>query len=205
MIFDNNKVYLAFYKGNDKLLDKIITWTSRGLYSHVEIIIDGISYSSSGRDGGVRKKLLGFMSFSNPNKWDIFELKVDDIESFKEKFEIVKSKKKYGSFNFQRHNMKEKNGKYDYWSIILYHVLRIPLFKKVDKSRFLCTELILEIIQDCLGIQSDDLLNNNITKLKKKAFNQGFKTTPTNVLELLTSLELIDEKIPNKEVEKNDK
>ena len=84
MIFNKDKVYLAFYKGNDKLLDKIITWTSRGIYSHVEIIIDNVSYSSSGRDGGVRRKALGTMHYNDVNKWDIFELKVEDANLFKE-------------------------------------------------------------------------------------------------------------------------
>ena len=205
MIFYKEKIYLAFYKGNDKLLDKIITWTSRGIYSHVEIVVDNISYSSSGRDGGVRRKALGFMSYDNPSKWDIFELKTENVASFKEKFELLKNRKVFGSFRYQRHDIKERNGRYDYWSIILYHILRIPLWKKVDNTRFLCTELILELIQAGLSINSDLGTNNTTTKLLHKAFNQGFKTTPTNVLELLTSLELLERKIPITEVEKHDK
>lgn len=205
MIFDKEKVYIAFYKGNDKFLDKIITWTSRGIYSHVEIIIDGISYSSSGRDGGIRKKVTSFMSYDNPNKWDIFELKVDDVELFKEKFEILKSKKIFGNIDFQRHHKSDKNGKYDYWSIILYHILRIPLVRKIDSTRFLCTEFILEIIQVGLSIKSDTNLKNTTSRLLHKAFDCGFKTTPTNVLELLTSLGYIDKKVSIEEVEKHDK
>lgn len=205
MIFNKDKVYLAFYKGNDKLLDKIITWTSRGIYSHVEIIIDNVSYSSSGRDGGVRRKTLGTMHYNDINKWDIFELKVEDINLFKDKFNMIQKQKRFGSFSFQKHDRLEKNGKYDYWSIILYHILRIPLFKKIQNNRFLCTELILEIIQFCLSIDYIKVSNNTVNKLQHKAFNEGFKTTPTNVLELLISLELINRKISNEEVKRNGK
>lgn len=205
MIFDKEKIYVAFYKGNDKILDKIITWTSRGIYSHVEIIISGVSYSSSGRDGGIRKKATSLMSYDNPNKWDIFELKVDNVNLFKEKFEVLKNKKTFGNIDFQRHSKSDENGKYDYWSIILYHILRIPLNRKIDNTRFLCTEFILEVIQAGLSINSETGLHNTATKLLNKAFNCGFKTTPTNVLELLTSLEYIDKKISNEEVGKHDK
>ena len=203
MIFDKDKVYLAFYKGNDRLLDKVITWTSRGIYSHVEVIIDGISYSSSGRDGGIRKKLPSFMSYDNINKWDIFELKVNDIKSFKETFDMLKSKKTFGEIPFMKHNKNEAKGKYDYWSIILYHILRIRLISKINSNRFICTEFVLEIIQAGLNIKIEKGVKNTITRLSHKAFNCGFKTTPTNVLELLTSLNYINRKIPNEEVEKN--
>lgn len=203
MIFDKDKVYLAFYKGNDRILDKVITWTSRGIYSHVEVIIDGISYSSSGRDGGIRKKLPSFMSYDNINKWDIFELKLNDIKSFKETFEMLKSKKIFGEIPFMKHSKTDNIGKYDYWSIVLYHIFRLPLISKVNSKRYICTEFVLEVVQAGLNIKSDIKANNTTSRLSHKAFNCGFKTTPTNVLELLTSLNYINRKIPNEEVEKN--
>ena len=50
-------VKFAFYKktapGAD-WTDKVISWWTKGPYSHVELIIDGIMYSSSPRDGRVR-------------------------------------------------------------------------------------------------------------------------------------------------------
>lgn len=42
-------------------------------YSHVELNIDGVSYSASSRDGGVRKKHIDVYSGS----WDLFEVQID--------------------------------------------------------------------------------------------------------------------------------
>jgi len=52
-------VTVAFYKANQPKAnwkDKLIAKYTKGPYSHCEIIIDGYMYSSSPRDGGVRKK-----------------------------------------------------------------------------------------------------------------------------------------------------
>lgn len=78
--------YLAVYKGPaDDLVHKIshglTCWWTNSLYSHCEIVIDGYGYSSSGRDGGVRKKLIDW----NSGKWDMIplpDLDVDYVLSF---------------------------------------------------------------------------------------------------------------------------
>ena len=62
---------IHFYKArNGKLGDKIVGIVS--IFSHVELEIDGVFYSSSNRDGGVRSKII---DISNKKKWVSFELK----------------------------------------------------------------------------------------------------------------------------------
>ena len=202
MIFNKEKIYVAFYKGHDKLLDKVISWTSRGLYSHVEIIISNESFSSSGRDGGTRRKLLEHMNFDDPNKWDIFELKVDNVDGFKSRWNVFRNNKLFGGFPLQKHGKDIKNGKYDYFSVILYHILRIGFLPKIQKNTFMCTELVLEIIQAGLSISINPKIKSNRDRLIRKAFNEGHKTTPSNVLELLLSLDLVERKISSEEVSK---
>ena len=68
---------VAFYKvkgnPNARWDDKIIAFVSRGNYSHVELVFsDGISFSSSNRDGGTRFKYIDY----NKDNWDIFDLNI---------------------------------------------------------------------------------------------------------------------------------
>lgn len=78
------QVYLALYKGKKTgsgikvLAARFSDWTIRkithGQYSHCEIAIDCGGkfecYSSSWRDGGVRRKIIQL----TPDKWDLIEL-----------------------------------------------------------------------------------------------------------------------------------
>lgn len=63
-------VKIAFYKDKSALFNRAVSWWTNGPYSHVELIIDGVSYSSSFRDGGVRKKVIEY----KPDHWDMFQL-----------------------------------------------------------------------------------------------------------------------------------
>lgn len=66
---------LALYKGPPQTISHNIfhyatrLWTF-SKYSHAELVIDGICYSSSSRDGGVRSKLIDLSS----GRWDVFDL-----------------------------------------------------------------------------------------------------------------------------------
>ena len=65
------QIKVHFYKARaGKIGDKIVGLVS--IFSHVELEIDGVYYSSSNRDGGVRSKTI---DTSNPKKWVSFELK----------------------------------------------------------------------------------------------------------------------------------
>ena len=62
---------IHFYKAREgKIGDKVVGLVS--VFSHVELEIDGVFYSSSNRDGGVRSKII---DTSNKQKWVSFELK----------------------------------------------------------------------------------------------------------------------------------
>jgi hypothetical protein len=75
-------VTLAFYKGQgatifDRLRDRAIRAATGGMYSHVELVAgaaghdrSGVCLSSSGRDGGVRQKLITLRVES----WDLVAL-----------------------------------------------------------------------------------------------------------------------------------
>ena len=71
-------IRLAFYKGPPVELKHKIThlgtclWTW-SKYSHAELEIDGVCYSSSARDGGVRSKVIDLTT----GRWDIIEIEAD--------------------------------------------------------------------------------------------------------------------------------
>lgn len=69
---------LAFYKGPAAgLVPSIVHWATcvftLSRYSHVELVIDGVCYSSSARDGGVRAKRIDLAS----GHWDVVALPAD--------------------------------------------------------------------------------------------------------------------------------
>ena len=71
---------LALYKGppNDLLhavSHNLIKLRTLSKYSHAELVIDGICWSSSARDHGVRAKVIDL----NSGRWDVFRL-TDDPE-----------------------------------------------------------------------------------------------------------------------------
>ena len=69
---------IALYKGREHLFNKAVSWWTRGPYSHVELILDdGISISSSFRDGGVRYKNI---NYSNVDNWDFIEIGPEPVE-----------------------------------------------------------------------------------------------------------------------------
>lgn len=64
-------ITLAFYTGSGRFDDRVIRWVTRSTFSHVELLQRlptwhgdgawiGQSWSSSGRDGGVRSKKIMF-------------------------------------------------------------------------------------------------------------------------------------------------
>jgi len=74
------KAQLAFYKGppTDDLAHilghygiRVWTWSR---WSHAELVIDGLCWSSSARDGGVRSKVIDLAS----GRWDVVEIDIPD-------------------------------------------------------------------------------------------------------------------------------
>lgn len=64
---------LALYKAPGTLFDKLIRVATRSAYSHCEIVIDGACYSSSVRDGGVRRAFINVDS----GHWDVIDIPGD--------------------------------------------------------------------------------------------------------------------------------
>jgi len=63
-------VQLALRKNDTRLTARAIQWWTNSIYSHCEIVIDNMCYSSSAMDGGVRRKQITL----DPEKWDVVEL-----------------------------------------------------------------------------------------------------------------------------------
>ena len=63
-------VKLALYKGRGQIGNALIRWWTRSPYSHCEIVIGDMGYTSSLMDGGVRAKRIQFA----PEHWDFVEL-----------------------------------------------------------------------------------------------------------------------------------
>jgi hypothetical protein len=104
-----------FYKNKNRLFDRLVSWWTRGPYSHVEIQLkDGYSYSSSSRDGGVRKKVIDF----NPDRWDAVHIQGDET--------LVR---RFFYENIHR--------KYDYWGLFGF------VYPTTDKPlRWFCSEIV---------------------------------------------------------------
>lgn len=63
-------VKLALRKGDTRIGARLIQWWTNSIYSHCELVIDDLCYSSSIMDHGVRSKAIDL----DPGKWDVIEL-----------------------------------------------------------------------------------------------------------------------------------
>lgn len=61
---------IALYKGRGRIGNAITRWWTGCIYSHCELVIDGLCYSASFMDGGVRKKDIDLAT----GRWDIVEV-----------------------------------------------------------------------------------------------------------------------------------
>lgn len=120
---------LALYKGPPK---KDIThlaghygiklWT-RKPWSHAELVIDGVAYSSSARDGGVRPKVIDF----NTGRWDLVDLPLTPEEE------------SYALLWFHE----REHWKYDYWNIGRFV---FPIINH-DRDRVVCFEAVASALR----------------------------------------------------------
>lgn len=68
---------LAVYKGKGGITNSSIRLWTGSEYSHCEIVVNGLCYSSSAMDGGVRSKLIDLDS----GHWDLIEIPWADDDS----------------------------------------------------------------------------------------------------------------------------
>lgn len=66
----NMTVQLAIRKNDTRIGARAIQWWTRSIYSHCELVVDGVCYSSSIMDKGVRAKVIEL----EPAKWDVIDL-----------------------------------------------------------------------------------------------------------------------------------
>ena len=152
-------IYLAMYKNKKVFTDNLITFISRGNYSHCEIIVKDTKskmYSASVRDGNkVRCKSTDGVDFNKDN-WDIFEFNVNqsDLNSFITYFEYV------------------KGTKYGFKTLIFNHLIRLP-FKFKDEM----------ICSDFCTVAMYNLFKSRLTPTQKiKLLTDTHLVTPSNML-----------------------
>ena len=133
------KVYLAMYNNKKTLTDRLISFVSRGPYSHCEVIIGDMAYSASVRDGKrVRRKSIKDMKLDSAN-WDIyylFDIDPDKCDGFYYWWKTVE----YSNYGF--------------CTLIFNHLLRLPI---KFEDEYICSEICYKIIK-LLGLtpKSDD-------------------------------------------------
>lgn len=110
-------VQLALYKPH-RAMDiggRLICLWTRSRYSHVEVVIDGICYSSSLRDGGVRAKRIDL----TPGWWRVIPVTWRDPEAALRIWSIYQGEP------------------YGWGDLVMQHVLRLP----ISDPGLLCSEL----------------------------------------------------------------
>jgi hypothetical protein len=121
-------IKLAFYKAQQgNLTDKLISWWTNGLYSHVEIVTGSdtnnlLMWTSSAMNGGVRQKKHKY----DPTKWEYIDIDLN--------LNIL----------LQIYN-KTKDCKYDYLGILGFV---LPLQDRENK--WFCSEWVSNVLK-CSG------------------------------------------------------
>jgi hypothetical protein len=98
----------------------ITTWT-RSRYSHCELFIDGICYSASDRDGGVRGKIIDLDS----GKWDVYDIDGD-----------AEYAKQWFLDRINKH-------RYDYAGVLRF----VFPWIKIDPNKWFCSEACAEALK----------------------------------------------------------
>ena len=117
------QIKIHFYKArNGKIRDKIVGLVS--VFSHVELEINGVCYSSSNRDKGVRSKVI---DTSNAQKWLSFDLKKDiDVNRCLLYFETVRCQR------------------YDWLNIFLTQIIKVNI---QSSNKQICSEFVGNCLQ----------------------------------------------------------
>lgn len=140
--------YIAFYKGKKTLWDKFVCFVTQSDYSHVELYHNGYFYSSSSRDGGVRRKRMTI----NIDKWDIIELPYNENYYTLENLYLI-----------------TKNAKYDYISIFFNW---LGISKDMSSKAFFCTEYVALLINYLYKLN----INGNVMPGKFRQIIKGIFT-----------------------------
>lgn len=108
------KVILAFYKGNEKISNKLISWWTNSKYSHVELIVDGFWYSVTSKEPLLKTNKI----IIDEENWKYIDVEID-IELFESLYK------------------KHKDAKYDWLGIFFSQVIPI---NRENPNRLFCSE-----------------------------------------------------------------
>jgi len=117
------KIKIAFYKANGTIVDKLIRFWTRSKYSHCELIINGIWYTSISRKDDISKGITKRKLLPKEGHWDYIEIEGLDYNKVQDSIEFFNS---------------QLNKKYDWLGIFLSQF--IPL-KIQDKDKWFCSEI----------------------------------------------------------------
>lgn len=124
-------VKVAFYKGKGNFFDKLIRWWTKSQYSHCELVIHNLWYSSSPRNGKVRFEAI------NPNSshWDYIDIQVSPEQTA----------------NLVAFFQSRIGKKYDWLGIALSQVLPLNID---DPKRWFCSEICTQALIEVGAIVS---------------------------------------------------
>ena len=113
------KAKVAFYRADNpdaKWDDKLIAWWTDSKYSHCELVIDDVWYSSSPRDGKVRAKQI----IPKKYHWDSVDVEID--------------KEQFLKFFYEN-----KGKRYDFLNILCTQILPCNL---QNPNKWICSEFV---------------------------------------------------------------
>ena len=119
-----NQTFLALYKGKGTICNAIVRWWTGSIYSHCEIVVNGICYSSSRMDGGVRCKKIDL----NSGRWDVLKIEADVKDRVIAVYEVTKGNKYnwFGIFGAQVINRRYRKQNKFFCSEWCAHALGLP-------------------------------------------------------------------------------
>lgn len=163
---EDTRLFLAFHKGSGDWLAKLMRSIQKGPFPHCELIImkDGLSYSSSAQDKGVRSKDIRLMNLHDENKWDIFEMNLKD----------------YNLDDFYMFFNKADGYTYAYADIFLFHVLGLPI--KLNKNKHVCSGF-TTIAVDTILKTSDSSVARRMVRLNELNYSlkNSYQFTPCSM------------------------
>ena len=163
---EDTRLFLAFHKGSGDWLAKLMRSIQKGPFPHCELIImkDGLSYSSSAQDKGVRSKDIRLMNLHDENKWDIFEMNLKD----------------YNLDDFYMFFNKADGYTYAYADIFLFHVLGLPI--KLNKNKHICSGF-TTIAVDTILKTSDSSVARRMVRLNELNYSlkNSYQFTPCSM------------------------
>lgn len=163
---EDKRLFIAFHKGAGDLLAKLMRSIQKGPYPHCEFIImkDGLAYSSSAQDRGVRSKDIRLMNLHDDNKWDIFEVNIED----------------YQLDDFYKFFDKADGYKYAYADIFLFHVLGLPI--KLNPNKNICSGFVTTALDGILRT-SNGKVATRMAKLNELNYSlkNAYQFTPCSM------------------------